>query len=112
MNRISFCVITLNEEKNLLRALKSARSVADELIVVDCGSTDSTQEIAREQGAKFFHRAWTNFSEQRNFAVAQASCKWIYTLDADEELSEELRASLLEWKQQEAKLNAYEHPRL
>ncbi len=112
MNRISFCVITLNEEKNLLRALKSARSVADELIVVDCGSTDSTEEIAREQGAKFFYRAWTNFSEQRNFAVAQASCEWIYTLDADEELSGELRASLLELKQQEAKLNAYEHPRL
>jgi glycosyltransferase involved in cell wall biosynthesis len=112
MNRISFCVITLNEEKNLGRALKSAQEVADEIIVVDSGSTDCTEEIARGLGAKFFYRAWTNFSDQRNFAMAQASCEWIYTLDADEELSEELRASLLEWKKTEARLNAYEMPRL
>jgi len=112
MNRISFCVITLNVEKHLARALKSAQGVANEIIVVDSGSTDRTLEIAREHGAKVFFRAWTNFSEQRNFAMGQASCEWIYTLDADEELSEELRASLLEWKQREAKLNAYEMPRL
>lgn len=112
MNRISFCVITLNVEKHLARALKSAQGVADEIIVVDCGSTDRTLEIGREHGAKIFYRAWTNFSDQRNFAVAHANYEWIYTLDADEELSEELRNSLLEWKQQEAKLNAYEMPRL
>jgi glycosyltransferase involved in cell wall biosynthesis len=112
MNRISFCVLALNEEKNLARALKSARGVADEIIVVDSGSTDGTEEIAREHGAKFFCRAWTNFGDQRNFAMAQAGCEWIYTLDADEELSEELRASLLEWKKTDARLNAYEMPRL
>jgi len=98
MNRISFCVITLNEEISLPRALKSAQGVADEIVVVDCGSTDRTQEIAREQGAEVFHQAWTNFSEQRNYAASRASCEWIYTLDADEELSEQLRGSLLEWK--------------
>jgi len=112
MNRISFCVITLNVEKNLPRALQSAQGIADEIIVVDCGSTDRTLEIAREHGAKVFFRAWTNFSDQRNFAVAQASSEWIYTLDADEELSEGLRNSLIAWKQQNAKLNAYEMPRL
>jgi glycosyltransferase involved in cell wall biosynthesis len=112
MNRISFCVLTLNEEKNLVRALKSAQGVADEIIIVDSGSTDGTEEIAREHGAKFFYRAWTNFGDQRNFAMAQASCEWIYTLDADEELNEELRASLLKWKKTEARLNAYEMPRL
>ena len=112
MNRISFCVLTFNEEKNLARALKSAREIADEIIVVDSGSTDHTAEIAREYGAKFFYRAWTNFGDQRNFAMAQANCEWIYTLDADEELSEELRASLLEWKKTEARWNAYEMPRL
>ena len=112
MNRISFCVITLNVEKNLARALKSVQGVAEEIIVVDCGSTDRTLEIAREHGAKVSFRAWTNFGDQKNYAGAQASCEWIYMLDADEELSEELRASLLEWKQQEAKLNAYEMARL
>lgn len=112
MNRISFCVLTLNEEKNLARALKSAQNVADEIIVADSGSTDCTEEIARQYGAKFFYRAWTNFGDQRNFAMAQASCEWIYTLDADEELSEELRASLLAWKKKDAPLNAYEMPRL
>jgi len=55
----------------------------------------------------------TNFSEQRKTTLwHSSSCEWIYTLDADEELSEELRASLLEWKQREANFNAYEHPRL
>jgi len=112
MNRISFCVITLNEEISLPRALKSAQGVADEIVVVDCGSTDRTQEIAREQGAEVFHQAWTNFSEQRNYAASRASCEWIYTLDADEELSEQLRGSLLEWKKMDARLNAYEMPRL
>ena len=112
MNRISFCVITRNEEKNLARALESAAGVADEIIVVDCGSADRTQEIARECGAKVIYRAWTNFGDQRNFAVAQSSHPWIYTLDADEALSEELRASLLDWKQQEPEFQVYEGPRL
>jgi len=112
MNRISFCVITLNEEKNLPRALKSAQGVADEIIVVDCGSKDATLHIAREYGANVFYRTWTNFSEQRNYAASESSCEWIYTLDADEELSEELRTSLLEWKRMEPRLNAYENSRL
>ena len=112
MNRISFCVLTLNEEKNLARALKSAQGVADEIIVLDSGSTDRTEEVAREYGAKFVYRAWTNFGDQRNFAMVQAGCEWIYTLDADEELSQELRNSLLEWKKTEARLNAYEMGRL
>jgi glycosyltransferase involved in cell wall biosynthesis len=112
MNRISFCMITRNEEKNLARALQSVAIVADEIIVVDCGSTDRTQEIAREHGAKVVYRTWTNFGDQRNFAVAQSSHEWIYTLDADEALSDELRASLLVWKQSEPEFAVYEGPRL
>jgi glycosyltransferase involved in cell wall biosynthesis len=111
MNRISFCLITMNEEQDLPRALKSVQGVADEIVVVDCGSTDHTQEIAREHGAVVVFRAWTSFSEQRNFAMSLASHDWVYTLDADEELSEPLRSSLLEWKQQEPKYMIYETPR-
>jgi len=96
MNRISFCMITRNEERNLARALQSIAGVADEIIVVDCGSTDRTTEIAREHGAKVIYRAWTNFGDQRNFAVAQASHEWIYAMDADEALGDELRTWLRE----------------
>ncbi|HLK04959.1 MAG TPA: glycosyltransferase family 2 protein [Candidatus Acidoferrum sp.] len=112
MNRISFCMITRNEEKNLPRALQSISGIADEIIVVDCGSIDRTEAIAREHGAQVFHREWTNFGDQRNYAVAQATCEWIYTLDADEALSDELKSSLREWKTQTPQYNVFEMPRL
>ena len=57
MNRISACLITFNEEHNLPRALDSLRGIADEIVVVDSGSTDGTLEIARERGAVTYHRA-------------------------------------------------------
>lgn len=100
MNRLSVCVITLNEEKRLPRALISLSPVADEIIVVDSGSTDRTEEIARQHGASFLTRSWTNYAEQKNFAARQASNDWIFSLDADEELSAALQSSLLEWKKQ------------
>ncbi len=112
MNPISVCMITKNEEKHLARALQSVAGVADELIVVDCGSTDRTQEIASEYRAKLFHRAWTNFGDQRNYAAAQTGNEWILALDADEALSSELRESLLHWKQRDPQFSVYEVPRL
>ena len=105
-------MITLNGEKYLARALKSVQGVADEIVVVDCGSMDRTLEIAHEFGAKVLFREWTNFGEQRNFAISHASYEWIFTLDSDEELSEELRASLAEWKKHEALSSVYEMARL
>jgi glycosyltransferase involved in cell wall biosynthesis len=111
MNRFSVCLITLNEEQNLPRALDSVQGVADEIVVLDCGSTDRTQQIAREHSAAVFERAWTSYGEQRNFAVACAKNEWIFTLDADEALSPELRGSLFEWKEQDLKFSVYEMPR-
>lgn len=101
MIRLSVCTITLNEEKNLPRALDSVRGVADEIVVVDCGSKDRTLTIARERGASVFERAWTSYEEQWNFAASCAANEWIFVLAADEELGPELRACLLEWKQNE-----------
>ncbi len=108
MNRLSACLITLNEERNLPRALRSLEGVADEIIVVDCGSQDRTQEIARAYKAKAIIREWTDFAQQKNFAAASASGDWILSLDADEELSHELQQSLLAWKHQEPEFPVYE----
>jgi glycosyltransferase involved in cell wall biosynthesis len=108
MNRLSACLITSNEEHNLQRALRSLEGVADEIIVVDCGSQDRTREVAREHGAKVATRGWTDFAQQKNFAGAAASHDWILSLDADEELSSELRRSLLAWKQNNPEFMVYE----
>ena len=108
MNRLSVCLITLNEERNLPRALCSVQGIANEIVVVDCGSSDRTQEIAREHGARVIARAWTNFAEQKNSAAAAATHDWILSMDADEEVSPELRESLLAWKQQESQIAVYE----
>ncbi|MGC2528364.1 MAG: glycosyltransferase family 2 protein [Candidatus Acidiferrum sp.] len=111
MNRLSVCLITLNEEHNLPRALASLHEIADEIVVVDSGSTDRTEAIAREHGAAFFERAWTNYSEQKNFAAERAQNDWILSLDADEELSSPLKTSLLDWKKHEPKFSVYEMAR-
>lgn len=111
MNRLSACLITLNEEHNLPRALKSLEGIADEIVVVDSGSTDRTAEIAREHRAQFFERAWTNYSEQKNYAAERAQNDWIFSMDADEELSSPLQTSLLDWKKHELKSDVYEAAR-
>jgi glycosyltransferase involved in cell wall biosynthesis len=111
MNRLSACLITSDEEENLPRVLSSIKGIADEIVVVDCGSKDRTAEIAREHGAKVVTRAWTNFAEQKNFAAAAASNNWILSLDADEELSGELRHALLAWKDKEPEFAVYEFAR-
>lgn len=105
-------MITLNGEKHLARALASVKDIADEIVIVDCGSMDRTLEIAHEFGAKVVFREWTNFSEQRNFAASQARYEWIFALDSDEALSKELRASMFEWKSGVAGSQVYEMARL
>jgi glycosyltransferase involved in cell wall biosynthesis len=111
MNLLSVCLITSNEEDNLPRVLNSVQGVADEIVVVDCGSKDRTTEIAREYGAKVLTHAWTNFAEQKNIAAAAAGHDWILSLDADEELSPVLRNALLAWKEKEPEFAVYEFAR-
>jgi glycosyltransferase involved in cell wall biosynthesis len=108
MNRISACLITLNEEHNLPRALASLAGVADEIVVVDAGSTDRTEAVAREHGAVFYFRAWSSYGEQKNFAAECATNEWILSMDADEELSSALQTSLLHWKNSQPKFSVYE----
>jgi glycosyltransferase involved in cell wall biosynthesis len=111
MNRLSACVITLNEERRLARSLASLASIADEIIVVDSGSTDNTEAIARNAGAQFLTRAWTTYADQKNFAAEQAGNDWVFSLDADEELSAPLQTSLLDWKQRVPQFQVYEFSR-
>ncbi|HTT32388.1 MAG TPA: glycosyltransferase family 2 protein [Methylomirabilota bacterium] len=111
MNRLSACVITLNEEKNLPRLLASLSGVADEIVIVDAGSSDRTEQIAHEHHTVLLKRAWTNYAEQKNFAASSASNEWILSLDADEELSCELKNSLLEWKTMMPEFAVYEMAR-
>jgi glycosyltransferase involved in cell wall biosynthesis len=98
MNRISVTVITLNEERNLPRLLASLGDVADEIVVADCGSADRTREIAEAGGARVFVHPWNGQAAQKNFAAEQAQFDWVLNLDADEELSAELRVEVLRWK--------------
>src|SRR5438876_9607689 len=108
MNRLSACLITLNEERNLPRALRSLEGVADEIIVVDCGSQDRTQEIARAYKAKAIIREWTDFAQQKNFAAASASGDWRLCWWRRAVLSWRRRQAERAVKQEEPEFRVYE----
>ena len=91
--KVTATIITLNEESNIRAACESV-AWADEIIVVDSESTDSTREVAAAAGATVITNAWPGFSVQKQFAVEQASQDWIFSLDADERVSDELRNSI------------------
>ncbi len=97
--QISAVIITKNEERNIGRCLASLKGVADELVVVDTFSEDKTLEICQEYGAKVISKDWLGYSATKNFANEQASFPYILSLDADEALSDGLRNSILEIKQ-------------
>lgn len=84
---ISLCMLVLNEEKNLVKCLNSAKDVVDEIIIVDAGSQDNTMQIAKDFGAKIYQLPWSgNFAKARNYSLQFANCPWILVLDADEML--------------------------
>lgn len=92
---LSFCIIVKNEETALPRCLASVQSVVDELIVLDTGSTDRTQEIAQSFGARTYSFAWCNdFSAARNESLKYAQGDWVLVLDADEVLVPEVVPAL------------------
>lgn len=82
---LSVVIITLNEEANLARTLASV-AWADEIIVLDSGSTDRTREVAESFQANFFVEPWKGFAAQKNSALRKASGDWVLSLDADEEV--------------------------
>jgi glycosyltransferase involved in cell wall biosynthesis len=98
---ISFCIITLNEEQNLARCLKSLHGLADEIVVLDSGSTDGTETIARSYGVRWERQDWLGYVGQKNKALSLARHEWVFSIDADEELSPILRDEIRALKSKE-----------
>lgn len=94
MESLSLVVIAFNESRNIERCLNSAKAICSEMVVVDSGSTDNTVELAQAFGARVVHQPFLGYIEQKNFAISQASSTWVLSLDADEELDEELMRSI------------------
>lgn len=93
--RVSALILTLNEESDIRECIETLRW-ADEVLVVDCGSTDSTCEVARAMGAKVVFRPWPgNYADQRNFAASAASNNWVMYVDADERVTPGLGQEIL-----------------
>ena len=86
--------MTLDEEENLPRCLASLAGLADEIFVVDSGSTDRTRDIAAEAGASVIERPFAGYVDQRQFSLEQGRCEWVLIVDADEWLDETLREAV------------------
>jgi len=93
MSALSVIIITKNEAVNILACLESV-AWADEIIVVDSGSSDATAEICREFGARVYVHDWPGFGAQKNRALGYATNKWVFSIDADERVTPELRAAI------------------
>jgi glycosyltransferase involved in cell wall biosynthesis len=91
---LSVVIITKNAAAQLAGCLESA-AFADEIVVVDAGSSDGTAELAAARGARVLQQEWLGFGRQKQFAVAAARHDWVLCLDADERVSEPLRARVL-----------------
>jgi glycosyltransferase involved in cell wall biosynthesis len=95
---ISAVIITYNEERNIERCLTSLIGIVDEIVVVDSFSTDRTEEICTKYGVRFIKHPFDGHIQQKNFAIDQATYDWILSLDADEALTDALKASILNIK--------------
>lgn len=111
MIQLSGVIITRNEERNIERCLKSLEGVVDEIVVVDSLSTDKTKEICLAYNVNFIEQEFLGYIEQKNFALSKANFNYIISLDGDEALSEELKKSILNLKNN-WKFDAYYSNRL
>ena len=109
--KITATIITLNEERNVARAIESLRC-CDEILIVDSGSVDRTVELASNLGVRVIEAGWRGYAGQKNWAAEQATNDWILSLDADEALSEALEAEIWNLKKSGPRYDAYTMPRL
>ena len=108
--RLSVALVTLNEEERLRACLESV-AWADEIVVVDALSHDKTVQIAREFTDRVIARPWPGFAAQKNFGLAEAGGDWILSLDADEQVSPELREEILRTLDADGPHDGYRVPR-
>lgn len=92
---LSVALIVKNEEDRLPATLKAIRDIASEIVVVDCGSTDKTIEIAKNFNAKVYFHPWEGFAKQKNYLTQLCTCNWILFLDADEVITDKLREEII-----------------
>src|SRR5216683_3293436 len=109
--KITATIITLNEERNIGRAIESLRC-CEEILILDSGSVDRTVELAEKLGARVVEAGWRGFAGQKNWAAEQASHDWILSLDADEALSEALEGEIWNLKKNGPTCDAYTMPRI
>jgi glycosyltransferase involved in cell wall biosynthesis len=91
---LSISLVTYNEEARLPRCLASVAGLGHELVVIDSGSTDGTRALVEAAGGKIIHQDWLGYRDQKNVALSHCEQPWVLAIDADEELSPELRAEI------------------
>jgi glycosyltransferase involved in cell wall biosynthesis len=113
MTKISSVIIAKNEEDNIARCIESQIEVIDEIIVIiDKESSDNTLKIVGSYpGVKYEVTEWQGYAETKKYAISLATNQWILWLDADEELTTELRGELIAWKSSDKRNNVYNIPR-
>lgn len=97
--QISTVIIAQNESECIAKAIRSCLNFSDEIVVIDGGSQDDTVQIAQTLGCQVYHHSWTGYANQRNFGADQAQYDWIFFIDADEVVDQQLATALLDWKQ-------------
>lgn len=98
LRQISVVIITQDEEVRTANAIRSCQSFADEIVVVDGGSKDKTAQRAQELGCKVYINPWPGYAKQRILAISKTTYQWVFLLDSDEVVSEELALGIQDWK--------------
>lgn len=110
MPTLSVIVVAKNESRNIVECVKSC-SFADEVLVLDSGSTDGTPDLARQAGAKVIETDWPGYGPQQQRGIQAARCDWVLSIDADERISPELQAEIIRTLEKPA-ADGYRLPRL
>lgn len=108
LNKISAVIITRNEEQNIGRCLASLINVADEVIVIDSFSTDRTEAICKQYQVVFVKRKFVGYSDAKNYGGSLANYPYIFSIDADEALSDELKQSIITAKENLTATDGYQ----
>lgn len=112
MEKLSVAIITLNEEKNIERCITSVEGLADEIVVIDSFSTDKTKAICRKFNVKFETHPFEGYIQQKQYALSTCNYNYVLSLDADEALSERLKAAIMLEKETGFRYSAYTMNRL